>query len=61
MSTYAQTIRPYIAFYGSKKIEVYAASSYAAQQEAAKQLKVPEKKRYQITVKLADITHVADQ
>ena len=53
--------RPYIAFYGSKKIEIHATSSYAAQQEAAKQLKVPEKKRHQITVKLADITHVADQ
>lgn len=49
--------RTYLAFYGSKKIEVQATSSYAAQQEAAKQLKVPERKRYQITVMLADVIH----
>lgn len=49
--------RPYIAFYNNKKIEVHATSSYIAQQEAAKQLKVPEKKRYQVKVMLADIVH----
>ena len=50
-------MRPYIAFYQNRKIEVFAVSSYAAQQEAAKLLKVSDKKRYLITVKLADISH----
>ncbi len=39
----------YICFYDKKKIEVRAATSYAAQCEAAKQLKVPEKKRHLVT------------
>lgn len=52
-----QPPRPYIAFYQDRKIEVFAASSYAAQQKAAKLLKVSDKKRYLITVKLADISH----
>lgn len=49
--------RPYIAFYGNKQIEVTATSSYEAQCKAAKVLKVSEKKRYLITVKLADVIH----
>lgn len=50
-------MRPYIAFYQGRKIEVLASSSYAAQQEAAKILKVSDKKRYLIVVKLADVIH----
>jgi hypothetical protein len=40
----------YVAFYGPKTIEVEASSSYAAQKEAARLLKVPDKKRPDITV-----------
>lgn len=51
----------YIAFYKGKKIEVYADSSYKAQQEAAKLFKA--KKSYQVTVVLAEkageqVTHL---
>lgn len=49
--------RPYLAFYNDKKVEVTATSSYAAQCKVAKILKVSEKKRYLITVKLADVVH----
>ncbi len=49
--------RPYLAFYGNKQIEVVATSSYSAQCKAAKILNVSEKKRYLITVKLADVIH----
>jgi hypothetical protein len=41
----------YIAFYKGKKIEVYANSSYEAQQKAAAIFKA--KKTYDVTVKLA--------
>jgi len=50
-------MRPYIALYRNKRVEVYAESSYKAQQEAAKLLKA--RKRYDVTVMLADVTHVA--
>lgn len=50
-------VRPYLAFYGNKQIEVIATSSYAAQCKAASLLKVSEKKRHLITVKLADVVH----
>lgn len=46
-------MRTYIAFYKGRKIEVQAASSYAAQQEAAKVMKA--KKSYEVTVVLADV------
>jgi hypothetical protein len=49
--------RPYLAFYGNKQIEVVATSSYAAQVKAASLLKVSDKKRYLIIVKLADVIH----
>ena len=44
----------YVCFYGQRRIEVYATSSYQAQQEVAKQLKVPAKKHYMISVNLAE-------
>lgn len=55
----------YVCFYNSKRVEVYASTSYAAQQEAAKVLRVPPKKQYQITVVLAEkdgkpVTHTPD-
>ncbi len=46
----------FICFYGNKRIEVQANSSYGAQQKAAEVLKVPPKKQYQITVVLAGST-----
>lgn len=53
----------YIAFYRGKQIEVYAPTSYEAQQIAAKQLKA--KKSYEVTVMLAErngeqVTHTAE-
>lgn len=43
----------YICYYKNKKVEVYANTSYAAQQEAAKKLGA--KKTYQVTVVLAEL------
>jgi hypothetical protein len=53
----------YIAFFRGRQIEVYAASSYAAQQEAAKQFKA--RKSYEVMVVLAEkdgkqVTHTPD-
>jgi hypothetical protein len=53
----------YIAFYKDKQVEVYADSSYQAQQKAAIQLKA--KKSYDVTVVLAErngeqVVHNAD-
>lgn len=48
-------MRPYIAFYKGKQLQVEAASSYEAQQKAAKLFKA--KKSYEVTVMLADVTH----
>ncbi len=42
----------YIAFYKGKRIEVYAETIFAAQQEAAKKFKV--KKSYDVVVVLAE-------
>lgn len=55
----------YVCFYGKKRIEVYAETSYGAQCAAAKQLGVSPKKQYQITVVLAEkngqpVTHAPD-
>jgi len=47
--------RPYIAFYRGKRFDLYATSSYAAQQKAAALLKA--KKNYEVTVMLADVVH----
>jgi len=50
-------MRPYIALYRNKRVEVYAESSYKAQQAAAKIFGA--RKRYDVTVMLADVTHIA--
>jgi hypothetical protein len=42
----------YIAFYRGKQVEVYAASSYEAQQKAAAMFKA--RKSYEVTVMLAE-------
>lgn len=44
----------YVAFYNQRRIEVYADTSYEAQQKAAEQLKVPPRRRHQVTVCLAE-------
>lgn len=46
-------MRDYIAFYRGKQIELQAASSYAAQQAAAKIFKA--RKAYDVSVVLADV------
>ena len=53
----------YIAFYKGKRIEVYANTSYEAQQKAAALFKA--KKSYEVSVMLAEkdgqaVTHTAD-
>lgn len=50
----------YLAFYKGKRLEVYAETSYQAQEKAAKEFKA--KKSYQVSVMLAEkdgqpITH----
>lgn len=50
-------MRPYIAFHKDKKVEVTAASSYAAQQQAAALFKVKPQKAYEVSVYLADVEH----
>jgi hypothetical protein len=50
--------RPYVAFYKGKRIEVTAESSYSAQQKAATILKA--RKRWDVHVMLADVTHTPD-
>lgn len=52
----------YIAFYKGKRVEVFAESSYAAQQKAAQMFKA--RKSYDVTVMLAEkngetVTHDA--
>jgi hypothetical protein len=53
----------YVAFWRGKRIEVYASTSYEAQQKAAAMFKA--KKAYEVTVALAEragepVTHTAD-
>ena len=55
----------YVVFYNGKRLEIYAATSYAAHQEAAKQLKVSPKKEHMISVCLCErageqVVHSAD-
>lgn len=45
----------YIAFYNGKRVELYAASIYAAKLEAIKQLKVPKPKQGLLSVELAEL------
>ena len=51
--------RPYVGFYKGKRVEVYAINALQAQEEVAKILKLPSKKRKEISVILADVTHNA--
>lgn len=44
----------YIAFYNDKTVEVWADTSFDAQKEAQRKLKVSEKNRYKITVCLCE-------
>jgi len=44
----------YIALHKGRKIEVYAETSYLAQQEAARILKVKPSKAYEVTVVLCE-------
>jgi ATP-dependent DNA ligase len=44
----------YIAFHKGRRVEVYASSSYDAQQRAAAMLKVKATKSYEVTVVLAE-------
>jgi len=48
-------LRPYIAFYRGKSTDVFASSSYEAQQLAAK--KFGAKRHYDVSVALADVEH----
>lgn len=50
-----QKLRPYEAFWKSKRMTVHAASSLKAQEMAAKAFKA--KKQYEVTVVLADVVH----
>lgn len=53
----------YVAFYQGKRLEVYADTSFQAQQRAAAHWKVKERKRYEVSVILAEkngetVTHI---
>jgi hypothetical protein len=48
-------MRPYIAFYRGKQIQLMAESALAAQLDAAKQFKA--RKSYDVAVILADVVH----
>ena len=55
----------YVCFFDRKRVEVYANTTLAARDEAARILRVPAKKQYQITVMLAEkngetVVHTAD-
>jgi hypothetical protein len=55
----------YVAFHKGRRTEIQADTSYDAQKKAAAFWKVPEKKRHEITVMLAEtngaqVTHTAD-
>ena len=63
MSEAIQGLNGYKALFKGKSIEVYAASSYEAQQKAAAQFKA--KKSYEVTVVLCEkageqVVHTAD-
>jgi hypothetical protein len=45
----------YIAFYKGKQLEVYAETSYEAQEKAAVMFKVKPAKSYEVTVVLAEL------
>ena len=45
----------FVCFYNSKRIEVYAASMYAAKLQAIAQFKAPRSKEHMISVVLAEL------
>ena len=50
----AKKMYGYVCFYKGQRIEVYATSSFDAQESAAKILKVKAKNSYQVSVYLAE-------
>ena len=50
-------MRPYIAFYKHKQIELEAPSSYEAHKLACKLLKVSPRYQHMVSVMLADVYH----
>lgn len=44
----------YVCFYNGRRAEIYANSSYEAQQKAAAHFKLKEKQRYKVSVILAE-------
>lgn len=49
-----QALNGFICHYNGKKLEIWAATAYAAQCEAARRLKVHDNKRYLISVLIAE-------
>ena len=55
----------FVCFYNSKRIEVYAASMYAAKLKAIEQFKAPKSKQHMVSVVLterpdgSEVTHIA--
>lgn len=45
----------YVAFHKGRRVEVYASTSYEAQQKAAAMLKVKPNKAYEVSVVLAEV------
>ena len=52
-------LRPYIAFYNGRKIELWARTSYAAQLRAITEFNAPKSKHHMVHVHLADIAHTS--
>ena len=50
-------LRPYIAFYNGRKLEILARTSYAAQARAIIEFNAPKSKHHMVQVHLADIAH----
>ena len=44
----------YVAFYNSKRIEIYAETLFAAKKKAIAEFKVPKSKEHMVTVVLAE-------
>lgn len=55
MNDNGKPVYGYIALYGGKRHELYAASSYAAQQAAIEHFKPPKSRRHLVSVHLAEI------
>ena len=57
-TTPAETpLRPYIALYNGRRLELWARTSYAAQARAIAEFNPPKSKRHMVHVHLADIAH----